>query len=388
MMEVGLVGKPNVGKSTFFAAATLAPAEIADYPFTTIKPNRGVAFVRAPCPHVALGLPGCSPKNASCVDGTRFVPVEAIDVAGLVPKAHEGRGLGNKFLDDLRQATALLHIVDASGSTDEEGRPVPPGSHDPGKDVEFLVEEVTLWIRGILERDFDTLKRKMSASPGTKPERILHEKVAGLGVTEAQLKHAIDRAGLDAARLATEIRTISKPVLVVANKADKAPREKVDALRKVAGGAVPASAESELALRRAAEKGIVRYRPGDADFTVLAQGLNEKQTKALEYIRTHVLAPYGSTGVQAALEESVYRLLDRIVVFPVEDDHHYTDKSGNVLPDAHLVPRGTTARELAFRVHTDLGEHFVRAVDAKTKRVIGADHVLAPGDVVRIVASK
>lgn len=386
-MLVGVVGKPNVGKSTFFSALTMVPAEAADYPFTTIKPNRGVAHVRTPCPHVELGLPACHPKSAPCVGGTRMVPVELLDVAGLVPKAHEGRGLGNQFLDDLRQASALLHVVDASGSTDEEGRPVAPGSHDPAQDVQWLQEEITLWVHNVLARDWDSMMRKVSSSGGAKPEVVLADKLTGLGVAARHVKPAIERAGLQPMELAKYIVHHTKPIQIVANKVDKAKVEAVRALQS--RGGVPCGAEAELALRKAADAGVVRYRPGDPSFDVVApEKLNDKQRKALDYIRHHVMEPWKGTGVQAALEAAVYRLLDLVVVFPVEDETHYSSKGGQVLPDAHLVKRGSTAKDLAYKVHTELGDHFIRAVDARTKRVIGADHELKHGDIVRIVASK
>lgn len=386
-MLVGVVGKPNVGKSTLFSALTMVPAEIADYPFTTIKPNRGIAYVRTPCPHGQLGLQGCSPKNAPCVEGTRYVPVEMLDVAGLVPKAHEGRGLGNQFLDDLRQASALIHVVDASGGTDEEGRPVAVGSYDATRDVAWLQEEIVAWVHNLLHRDWEHLMRKLSGAGSAKPEAVLGDRLTGLGVHAKHVKAAIDKCGLDAMALAHYVVQTTKPVLVAANKVDKAPKELVEKL--VALGGVPVAAESELALRKAREHGVVRYVPGEAKFEVLARDqLNERQLKALDYIQHHVFQPYGGTGVQRVLEEAVFKLLDLIVVFPVEDETHLADKSGNVLPDAHLLKRGSTAKDLAYKVHTELGEHFIRAVDARTKRVIGHDHVLQHGDVVRIVAGK
>jgi ribosome-binding ATPase YchF (GTP1/OBG family) len=386
-MQVGVVGKPNVGKSTFFSAVTLAPAQIADYPFTTIQPNRGVGFVRVPCPHAQLGLPACKPKNSPCLDGVRYVPVELVDVAGLVPGAHSGKGLGNQFLDDLRQASALLHVVDASGGTDAEGNPVPPGTHDATQDVAWLQEEVVLWVEGILRRDWDHAMRKISSQGGAKPEAVFGEKLTGLGIKEKAVKAAIDRCGLDPRKLAEFVVQQTKPTLVVANKLDTAPAALLDKLKAL--GAMPAAAESELALRRAKEAGVVAYKPGDADFQLLApEKLNDRQRKALEYIRAHVLQPNGGTGVQQALEAAVFKLLDLVCVFPVEDETHFSSKAGDVLPDAHLLPRGSTAKDLAYKVHTELGDHFIRAVDARTKRVIGHDHVLQHGDVVRIVSAK
>ena len=392
-MEVGLVGKPNVGKSTFFSAATLAPAQIADYPFTTIEPNRGVAYVRVKCPHADLGKP-CKPMHGACEDGTRLVPVEMLDVAGLVPRAHEGRGLGNKFLDDLRQASALIHIVDASGRTDFEGNAVKEGTHDPVEDVTFLEEELAYWIAGILARDWEKNARRASLAE-VPIERMIQERLAGLGLTETLIAVAVKDGGtppLNASQekllpLARAIRRRGKPMLLAANKADLAPPGNLERLRAVKGYEVVATAaEYELGLRRAAKAGLIDYLPGAPAFTVRdATSLSPAQAKGLDRVRAF-LERFGSTGVQPCVEHVVFRLLDRIVVYPVEDETHWTDKKGNVLPDAFLVPRGSTAKDLAFRVHTDLGQHFIRAIDGRTKMVVGHDHALKDGDVVKIVA--
>lgn len=397
-MKIGLVGKPNVGKSTFFKAATLKDVAAADYPFTTIDPNVGVAYVRTKCPHADLDV-DCTPAHGECHDGTRFVPIELVDVAGLVPGAHEGKGLGNRFLDDLRQADALIHVVDASGASDPEGNPIDSGTHDPVSDVEFLESEIDWWIDGILADGWDRLVRR-AASAGEKLERVLEDKLGGLGMREADITIAIRHARLDPKgpdkwgdegrfAFAQAIRRQSKPMLVALNKADKVDAARVQEL----GGRVDptpyqaTSADSEVALRGAAKAGLVAYAPGGAEFSLNEEGkLNEKQTEALELIRTKVLAVHGSTGILQALERTAYELLDLIVVYPVEDETHLTDKQGRVLPDAFLVPKGSTATDLAYKVHTDLGENFIRAVDARTRRVIGADHELADGDVVRIVA--
>lgn len=398
-MLVGLVGKPNVGKSTFFAAATKAPAEIANYPFTTIEPNRGVAYLRSPCPHADFGLDACTPRTGTCEDGTRFVPVEVLDVAGLVPDAHSGKGMGNQFLDNLRPADLLIHVVDATGATDAEGNPVPPGTRDPAEDVAFLENEINFWIANILSKGFDRVARGISAAGGPKLESVLTERLTGLGIADAQVKAALLHVEMpkdvaawkqeDFLRLATQLRKESKPILLALNKADAATPEQVEALRKLSPVAVPTSANSELALRKAADAGVIRYTPGASDFEVVDDAkLTPPQRKGLDYIRDHVLKPFGSTGVQTLLEKAVYEHLDRLVVYPVEDETHLTDKEGRVLPDAHLMRRGATAKELAYKVHTELGDHFIRAVNARNKRVVGADYELQNGDVIRIVAGK
>lgn len=394
-MELGLVGKPNVGKSTLFAAATMAPAVIANYPFTTIEPNRGIAYVRTPCPHVELGKP-CSPASAPCRNGTRYVPVELLDVAGLVPRAHEGRGLGNRFLDDLRQASALIHVVDASGATDFEGNPVKPGTHDPLEDVRFLEEEVAHWLRAILERNWEKEARRAELEEAP-AESLVQARVAGLGITEGQVHLAVRDAALDARlskwkqddllRLASALLRRGKPMMIAANKADVAPPETLARLTSSTDRlVVPVAAEMELALRRAAKALLVDYEPGATAFRVLEPGkLSAAQSAALRRIEEY-LAGHGDTGVQRCVEEATWKLLNLIVVFPVEDEAHWTDKKGNVLPDAFLVPRGATARDLAYRVHTDLGKNFIRAVNGRTKMVVGHDYVVQNGDVLKIVA--
>ena len=397
-MQLGIVGKPNVGKSTFFNAATDAHAEIANYPFTTIEANHGVMYIRTPCPCQEFKVT-CTPHNSKCVEGTRFVPIEAIDVAGLVPDAHKGKGLGNKFLDDLRQAHVLIHIIDASGSTDAEGNPCTVGSYDPVEDIAFLEKELTYWMAGIVKRSWEKTARQ-SELEGKKIYRMLADKLTGLGIKEEHIHTALRKQGLDLEHpskwtdddlleLATYIRTISKPIILAFNKSDKAPdnhMKKAEELQKKGHTVIPTSAEAELALMNASSKGVLDYVPGSSSFTMKqSDALSEKQRNALEYIKTHVLEKYGNTGVQQCIEAAV-KILDLIVVYPVQDDTHLTDKEGRVLPDAHLVPKGTTAKDLAFKVHTDLGEHFVRAIDVRTHRVIGADQVLKNGDVISIIA--
>jgi ribosome-binding ATPase YchF (GTP1/OBG family) len=396
MIQIAVTGKPNVGKSSFFNAATLSEADVASYPFTTIDANHAVAYASCRCPCQELGVQ-CNPKNSRCIDGTRLIPVELIDVAGLVPGAHEGRGLGNKFLDDLRQARAFLHVIDASGSTDEEGRPVEPGSHDPLEDVQFLEDEITMWLYGILEKNWERLLRK-AASEKLDMNRIIHEQLSGTGITPEDIIEASRKVEADVyswgkdelLEFLDELLRIAKPMLIVANKADiPEARKNIERLMDSYPHVVPASAEAELALRRASEAGIISYTPGAGDFEIVdGSGLTDRQRAALEYIRENVLEVYGSTGVQEAINRAVFDLLDMIVVFPVEDEHHFTDQRGNVLPDALLVPRGSGPRDLAYLIHTEIGDSFMHAVDARKGMRVAADHELEDGDIISIICGR
>ena len=396
-MDVGIIGKPNVGKSTFFSALSMASAEIANYPFTTVDANVGVGYVRGKCPHEEFGVQ-CTPNNAPCDSGTRMIPVELIDVAGLVPDAWQGKGLGNKFLDDLRQASALIHVIDASGSTTIDGTPCKVGQHDPMGDVKFLEREIDRWFFSILQKDWRRLA-KQSSIQGMKVEKMLHERFTGLAITENQINRAVRRSGItskpdtwtdeELLTVCGEIRRSGKPMIIAANKCDRAPGENLEALMALEDAMViPTAAEYELALRKAADAGMIDYLPGSDSFKIInPDGLNMAQKKGLATISDY-LEKFGNTGVQKCLESAVFDLLDLIPVYPVEDENKLTDHEGRVLPDVHLLPRGSNARDLAYRVHTDLGDNFIRAIDARTKRVVGHDHELRENDVITIVARR
>ena len=398
MLELGLVGKPNTGKTTFFNAATLANAPVAGYPFTTIDANVGVTYVRSPCPCRELKVT-CNPQNSKCVDGVRYVPIRMIDVAGLVEGAHMGRGLGNRFLDNLRMAAALVHIIDAAGSTDAEGKPCPLGTHDPVQDIDFLEIEIAAWLRALLIKEWPKFARRAKYEELDLVKEIAG-RLSGLGIKENHIAQAFREAGVDRSnpetwsdddllRFVAEVRKASKPIMIAANKADVPTAEpNIERLRQRGYLVVPTCSEAELILRRADEKGLVRYEPGSGNFEILKpESLNEQQRKALEMIQA-LLKKWGSTGVQQVVDKVVYELLNLIVVYPVDDEHKLTDKKGNVLPDAYLVPKGTTAREFAYVIHTDLGESFIHAIDVRTKRRLGEDYELEGGDVIRIVAAK
>ena len=395
-MLIGIVGKPNVGKSTFFSAATMAPVEIANYPFTTIEPNKGVGYVRTPCPCKELGVK-CTPHNSECVNGVRLIPVELLDVAGLVPDAWDGKGLGNKFLDDLRQADVLVNVIDVSGSTDMEGNPVDLGSHDPMEDVTFLQKEIDRWMLEIIKNGLSRIARQAKMQ-GTKPEEVLADRLAGLKVTEGQIKEAIRGSDLPEDPLlwdddlllpfCARLRELSRPMMVAMNKADIASEDNIERVRGSVENSRPTMAETELALKKAASGGLISYLPGDEQFTINEGAkLNDAQKTALDFMNEK-LSKFGGTGVQNCLENATFDMLDLISVYPVEDDGRYTDHFGRVLPDVFLMPRGSNAKDLAYKVHSDLGDKFIRAVNAKTKRTVGADYVLQDGDVIRIVANK
>ena len=396
---LGVVGKPNTGKSTFFSAATLVAAEIANYPFTTIKPNRGVGYVRSACVHEEFKVKD-NPRNSLCIDGVRLVPVELIDIAGIVPGAWEGRGLGNQFLDEIRRADALIHVVDASGGTDCEGRSCKPGEHDPLEDIKFLEREITMWMVTILKKDWSKIAR--TAEADKKGFVVpLEDRLTGLGIKRTLVGEAIRKANLnidkpttwsdeDFYRFVDTLRKMSKPMLIVANKIDLPSAEaNLKRMKELDYMVISCSAEAELGLRRAAEKQLIDYKPGDGNFKITQpEKLSPGQIKGLEAIREKVLLKNGSTGVQDALNMAYYKLLDMITVYPVEDLEHLSDHNGRVLPDTYLIPKGVTAKQFAYIIHTELGDNFIYAIDARDKRRIGEDAVLKDRDVISIVSSK
>ncbi len=395
-MEIGVVGKPNVGKSTFFSAATLVDVDIANYPFTTIDANVGVTYAITEHPCKELGCKP-NPQNYEYRDGKALIPIKIIDVAGLVPGAHEGRGLGNKFLDDLRMASALIHVIDATGKTDAEGQPT--DYHDPVEDIEFLEMEIDYWIFGILRKGWEKFAKRIKLQH-MKLEQAIADHLSGIGVGEEDVWEAIHRVGLssdptkwsdeDLMAFVRELRKINKPIIIAANKADAASDKEIKRLiregEKRGYIVVPTSAAAELTLRKAAKAGFIDYIPGSSDFRVLKK-MNPRQEKALELIREKVLNRFGSTGVQKVINRAVFELLNLIPVYPVQDENKLTDQFGNVLPHVYLLPKGSTPRDLAYKVHTDLGKTFLYAVNAKTKRRVGEDYELQFNDIVKIVAT-
>ena len=391
-MQIGLLGKANVGKSTFFSAATETPVPIGNFPFTTIEPNVGVAYVKSECACKHFGI---NHKNDLCVNGTRFIPVKLIDVAGLVPGAHEGKGLGNQFLDDARQAEVLIHVVDIAGTTDIQGQPVPIGSHDPLEDIQFVNEEFDQWFLDILKREWEKLTREIDQKRAKLTDGIA-KRFTGLGIKDYDVQDVLQKLGLisknpkdwtdvDLLTFVKDLRRNTKPIIIAANKADLC--KDIDILKKITEPVILCSAETELLLRKASKAGIVNYEPGDDTFTIVeGKEILPPQQKALDVVKT-VFSKIHSTGVQKILNTAVFESLKFIVVYPVEDESKLTNKDGDVLPDAKLLPQESTAKELAGLIHADIAKGFLHAIDCKTKQRIGADHKLKNGDVIKIVST-
>jgi len=394
-MLVGVVGKANVGKSTFFKALTLADIEIANYPFATIKPNHGIGYVKIDCVDTFFNTQ-CNPRFGSCQNHKRFVPVDVIDVAGLVPGAHEGHGLGNQFLSDLNEADVLIHVIDAAGATNEKGEPVEPGSYDPVNDVKFLEHELNMWYYQIIMRGWDKFSRTIKQE-SKEVYKAIAKQLSGLRVTEDMVKEIIKDfpadiikwENKDIKQLASLLRKASKPMLIAANKLDLGAAEKnIEKLKKEFPDyiIIGCSADFELALKEAYKKDLIEYIPGENDFKIVGD-LSDKQKQALEFIRKNVLQKFGSTGVQDTLNKAVFDLLKYIAIYP-GGVNKLADKDGNVLPDCFLLPGKSTALDFAYKLHTDFGKNFIRAINVKTKMTIGKDYALKHNDVIEIISSK
>lgn len=395
-MLIGLIGKANVGKSTFFSASTDNMVNIANYPFTTVKPNLGICHVRITCVCTEFGVKD-NPVHSICIDGIRFVPIQIIDVAGLVPGAHEGKGLGNKFLDDARQADALIHVIDISGSTDSEGRPLTPGTGDPLEDIRFVEKEFDLWLVSIIKREGDSMKELDSS--GLNTTQVLKKRLSGLGVTEPAIDKVLNKLNLHNKKIKSwneqeifdfcqNIRRIVKPVVIAANKADiSTSQNNLDKIIEKHTCVTACSSELEILLRKAVKNGFIHYLPGDNSFKIKENAqLSDKQRQALE-IASNFIKKHGSTGVQEIINTACFDLLKKIVVYPVEDESKLSDKKGNILPEAYLLNEESTAKDLAHAVHEDLGKGFLFAIDVRSKRRLGADHKLKNNDVIKIVSA-
>ena len=387
-MMLGLIGAPNKGKSTIFSAMTLSQADIADYPFTTINPNLGIAHATKECPEKELGIK-CNPRNSMCGNGIRKIPVNITDVAGLIPGAHIGKGMGTQFLNDIISADALIIVVDLSGETDIQGR---PGSNfDQKEDIHMVEEELANWLSGIIEKNMQSLSRKKDGI------EALLELLSGFKPSEDQIRDSAEENGItisniswnheSSLRFSRSFLARNKPIAIAANKMDKAPKDALETLRNRLKDypVIGCSGAIELALRRAAKSGTITYNPGESNF-IMGPNATEDQKRALSYISSY-LKKNGSTGIQEIINETVFNLSHSVVVYPVENENRYSDSSGNVLPDAILMPEGSTALDLASKIHTEIAAKMLYAIDAKNKMRIAKDYILKDGDIIKIVSA-
>jgi ribosome-binding ATPase YchF (GTP1/OBG family) len=401
MIRIGLVGKTNTGKTTFYNSATLSAAEISNYPFTTKQPNVGNAHAIALCVHKEFDLQD-NPKNSRCIDGWRFIPIELVDLPGLIKGAWEGKGLGNQFLSIAAQSDALLHVVDASGSIDASGKIAESGTGDPVADVGDIEEELVMWYLKLFEANRDKISRAISGA-GMDIVHAITEVFRGIGVKDEHVKLALEQNKLTAVKVddfgpqetkdfCWSLRDISKPTLIVANKVDlPSATENFHRLREEYKDiiVVPASADAELTLRRAETRGVIRYIPGDERFEINEQtSLNDKQKWALNFIRKDILGEYMRTGVQFAINVAVFKLLKMNAIYPVANVQNFSDKHGNVLPDVYLLKSGSTVEDLAREIHSELAKGMLYAVDARDGLRLPLDYHLKDRDVLSIVSAR
>ena len=395
-MLIGLVGKPSVGKSTFFKAATLSDVEIASYPFTTIKANHGVGYVKIDCIEKEFNTK-CNPNHGFCINGQRFVPINLMDVAGLVPGASEGKGLGNQFLDDLREADCFIQVVDCSGATNSEGKILEKNEdYNIYEDIFFLEKELDNWFYNILIKAWKSFAKKVESQDLKFADAVTNQ-FSGLKVKIEQVKEVLLKLNLpekptmwtdeQLKEFASNLRKTSKPMVIAANKIDlengeenyKKIKEKFSDYK-----IIPCSADSELALRQASKAGLIEYIPGEKDFKILKE-LNEKQKNALNKIKENVLEKFEfGTGVQKILNTAVFDLLGYLAIFPASANK-LGDSKGNILPDCFLLPPKSTALDFANYLHTDFGKNFIKAIHAKTKRILGKDYELKNRDAIEII---
>jgi len=398
-IKLGLIGKTNTGKTTFFNAATLSSEEISSYPFTTKKPVTGISHAITLCVHPEFKVQD-NPNNSKCVNGWRYIPVEIIDLPGLIKDAWKGKGLGNQFLAIAAQSDALLHVVDASGGIDSTGQISQAGTGDPVSDFADIEEELIMWYLKILEGNRDKVSRSING--GTDPIEAIAELYGGIGVTKNHVKDALRNTELteknfdnfdmtDSKRLASQLRRISKPTLIVANKVDVDGADKnFDRLRERYNDTIviPASGDSELSLRRAEQKGLIKYSPGSEQFEIVkADELNKKQTDALDFIKKGIMGEYMRTGVQFAINIAVFKLLKMNSIYPVANDKSLADKKGRILPDLILLKNGATVNDLAREIHTDLTKGLLYAKDLRYNLRLPVDYQLRDRDVISLVSA-
>jgi ribosome-binding ATPase len=398
-IKIGLIGKTNTGKTTFFNSATLSSEEISSYPFTTKSPVSGVAHAITLCVHPEFKIQD-NPNNSKCLDGWRYIPIELIDLPGLIKDAWKGKGLGNQFLSIAAQSDALLHVVDASGGIDSTGKITEVGTGDPISDFADIEEELIMWYHKILEGNRDKVSKLIKT--GTDVSDAITDLYRGIGVTKIHVKETFRATNLeekefddfdmvDSKKFASHLRKISKPTLIVANKVDVEGADKNFArLRERYNDSIviPVSGDSEFVLRRAEQKGLIKYSPGSETFEIIkSDELNEKQNNALNFIKQGIMGEYMRTGVQFAIDVAVFKLLKMNSIYPIADEKNLSDKKGRILPDLILLKDGATINDLAKEIHSDLTKGLLYGKDLRYNLRLPTDYQLRDRDVVSLVSA-
>jgi len=403
---IALVGKPSSGKSTTLNSLTDATSKTGNFPFTTIDPQRAIGYLQISCACTRHDLSSrCRPNYGACVNGQRSVPIELLDVAGLVPGAHQGRGLGNKFLDDLRHADALIHVVDVSGTTDAEGKAT--RGYDPSVDIEWLRGEIVRWVEGNLLEKWGSIKRRHVAIKAH-PVDTLQGQFSGYGSTRDVVARTLDRLALKEPLDAWSPTTITKvvdtfvdekfPIVLALNKIDHADADKnIAKIAKMvpADRMVLCSAISEVFLRKLAKQGYVRYVEGsefvDTRDDLLEQGdpaandlkeCDEKLKSRIENLKDMVLYRFGSTGVVQVLSRAA-DVLGLVPVFPVKNIHTFgsagvggSGATGPVFRDCVLIKKGSTVSDVARKI---MGDAPINFIEGEGGRRVAEDAIVSVG---------
>ncbi|KAF7195581.1 putative GTP-binding protein [Pseudocercospora fuligena] len=424
---IGLVGKPSSGKSTTLNSLTDTTAKVVwirrecNFPFTTIEPNRAIGYLHIQCACSRTSIPGnqpqspgdppvlstrCKPNYGACQKGIRSVPIELLDVAGLVPGAHQGKGLGNKFLDDLRHADALIHVVDVSGTTDAEGKAT--RGYDPSQDIAWLRSEIVNWVLGNLMQKWGGIKRRHTAVKAT-PVETLQGQFSGYGSTAAVVARTLDKLNLKIPLPDWDDETIKRvveafidekfPTVLALNKIDHPDADKN--VSKIAKSEKPerivlCSAISEVFLRRLVKQGFIHYIPGsefvDTREDLVEQGdsdggglkeMDEKLKTRIENMKDMVLYRFGSTGVNQVLTRAS-ELLGLTPVFPVRNIGTFgSGEAGTaggdraaVFRDCVLVKKGSTVGDVYRKVMGDAPLAYVETVGGVR---VSEDDEVSPG---------
>ena len=378
--SIGITGKPNAGKSTLFSSLTETVVAIGDYPFTTVEANKGIAYIKEKCPHLELGKE-CNPRRGKCLNGIRYIPVEVMDVPGLIEGASQGKGMGNQFMDSLREASAIINLI--SPVTDEKKLLSPEEISRVAEEVE---NEIFLWFSSRFGSDWERFSKKVSHLSIPNEEKILM-KASFFGITLKDVRKILSITKMNdnvsiwgedqIMEFTKAVLSLIRPIKRVVNKGDLI--EDVQELKKMGFHVI--SADYELSIMKAFKSGIIK----DMNTLEAADKASVRQKEALDTIRSS----YESGKlhrISDVISQIVKTDLQKIVVYPVYDENKWTDKDGNILPDAFLMEQGDTAEDLAFKIHTDIGRGFIRAINGRTKMVLGRSYELKDGDIIRIVA--